>query len=154
VIKSGGEQTDEIQIRFLCNQILLGICNLECVSLLKIFYLSILKNSSLHYHVYIFIIISKDVIQLYIIWKAMTSTTHWYRKITVRHCLVCPYKRILPRPKTYETPCISIRWFLMVEEYLNGEKCWVTFSRIYLTFDQIFIPIWIVWAQGIARNIL
>ena len=22
-----------------------------------------------------------------------------------RHCLMCPYKRILSRPKTYETPC-------------------------------------------------
>ncbi len=35
VIKSGGGQTDEIQIRFLCNQILLGIYNPECVSFLK-----------------------------------------------------------------------------------------------------------------------
>ena len=96
-------------------------------------YKSIPKNSSLHYYVYIFIIIREDVIQLYIIWKAVTNTRSWYRNIMGWHCSVRPYKRILSRPKTYETPYMSIAFTLRIKRensIIVKKMCWVMYLTI------------------------
>ena len=78
-------------------------------------YWSISKILSSHSHVYIFIIIREDVIQLCSIWKAVTSTRSWYRNTMITHCSMCPYKRILSRLKTYETPCMMMSLNTLLE---------------------------------------
>ncbi len=53
----------------------------------------------------------------------------------VRHCLVCSYKRILSRPKTYETPCMKLE-LLMEENVLSTSS---VVLHISMEDDSIYL---------------
>lgn len=65
------------------------------------------KHSYTNSHVYIFMIIKENVIQLNIFQKFVMSSMNWYRHIMVRHYPVRLYQPSLSQSKTCEIPCTS-----------------------------------------------